>query len=89
MYKYCLTEKLIEKSEWSLLHPLFLFHILFYFLINIWYDGKKQLRDSGGLNLIVKELRMIQLIPKWHQVSKKYLNLFLVGIGNWKLQYIV
>ena len=57
-------------SEWSLMHPLFLFHFLFYFLVTICNAGMKQLRDSGVIDLIVKELWMIQLIPKWHKVSK-------------------
>ena len=67
---FFLSEKLLEKSEWSVMHPLYLFHFLFYFLINISDDGKKQLRDSGVLKMIIKELWMIQLIPNWHKVCK-------------------
>ena len=66
----CFAEKLLEESEWSMMHPLFLFHFLFYFLITIGDDGKKQLRDSGVIKLIIKELWMIQLFPTWHKVSK-------------------
>ena len=69
-FTVCPIDKLLEKSEWSSTHPLFLFHFLFYFLVTISDDGMKQLRDSGVIDLIVKELWIIKLIPKWHKVNK-------------------
>ena len=74
---FCFTEKLLEKSEWSIMHPLYLFHFLFYFLINVSDHGKKLLRDSGVLKMISKELWMIQLIPNWHKVSKIYIAIYI------------
>ena len=83
-FTFCSIDKLLEMSEWSLMHPLFLFHFLFYFLATICSDGIEQLRDSGVIDLIVKELWMIQLIPKWHKVI---INAYVVNLYR-NLMYI-
>ena len=50
------------------MHPLVLFHVVFYFIANISDDGMVQLRDSGVLEVLVKELQILLLIPAWHKV---------------------
>ena len=59
------------------MHPLVLFHVVFYFLANTSDDGKVQLRDSGVLAVLVKELQILQLIPAWHKVTNYIFDLVI------------
>jgi len=61
-------EEHLKESNWSLMHPLVLFHVVLYFITSTCDDGKVQLRDSGVLEVLVKEIQILLLIPAWHKV---------------------
>ena len=58
----------MKKSNWSLMHPLVLFHVMFYFISNTSDHGRVQLRESGVLDVLVKEIEILLLVPAWHKV---------------------
>ena len=58
----------MKESNWSLMHPLVLFHVMFYFIANASDHGRMQLTESGVLDVLVKEIEILLLIPVWHKV---------------------
>ena len=64
-------EEHLKESNWSLMHPLVLFHVVFYFIASTCDGGRIQLRDSRVLEVLVKEIQILLLIPAWHKVIKR------------------
>ena len=62
----------MRECNWSLMHPVALFHVVFYFIANTSDDGRTQLRESGVLDVLVKEVQILLLVPAWHKVVYLY-----------------